>query len=395
MDLLILIFWTATFCIIYAHLLYPALLLALARIWSRPVQQSDIEPSVSLLIPAFNEEKVIREKILNSLALDYPPEKLQVIVVSDRSTDGTDVIVGDFAPHVTLKRNEAQLGKIAGLSNAVRDCRGEIIVITDANAFFEEDALRKLMRNFADPRVGCVSGKRIVRSAEGQIPQGQGLYWKFENALRIAESRIYSTAFTLGAMTAIRRELFLPLPGELEFDQVWSLHVVNSGFRSIYEPEAIFYEDSHTSAGSEFKMHFRNTIRGLTMAGQLGQYLDTSRHRFYTFHVFSRKVSRWLVGLFSFILLTASCVLAFRGAFFALALLAQVGFYGLAAAGYRQAVRQEKQSKIFYIPFFFTLINTATLWALIRYFTGLRLKTWATGRETAITRGDEQNPAEE
>jgi cellulose synthase/poly-beta-1,6-N-acetylglucosamine synthase-like glycosyltransferase len=383
MSLLVLIFWFCLFAVVYAYLIYPGMLLLAGMLRPRPVQHTPIEPHVSLLIPAFNEEAVIREKLENSLTLDYPSEQLEIVVVSDCSTDRTDDIVRGFAPRVTLKRNEFQMGKIGGLSRVIHDCHGEIIVITDANASFERDALRKLIRNFADLGVGCVSGKRVLRSKEGQIAQGQGLYWKYENALRIAESSVYSTAFTLGAMTAIKRALFLPLPGELEFDQVWSLHVVNSGYRSIYEPEAVFYEEAHPSVASEFKMHFRNTIRGFTMVGRLREFMDVPKHRFFAFHVLSRKVSRWLVGLFAFLLLVSSAMLSFKGRFYALMVLLQIVFYFLALAGYWEAKHQEKHSRIFYIPFFFTLINTATFWAFIRYLCGLRMKTWSTGRERA------------
>ncbi|MBI3921403.1 MAG: glycosyltransferase family 2 protein [Armatimonadetes bacterium] len=381
MTCLVVLFWLSLFLIAYAYFLYPCVLLLARCLKTRPVRQEDVEPALSLLIPAFNEEGVIRQKLENSCGLDYPADRLQILVVSDRSTDRTEEIVREFAPRVELKRNEQQLGKIGGLSHAVNQCTGDIIVITDANSFFEKESLKKLVRGFADTSVGCVSGRRVLRAAESQISRGQGLYWRYENALRLAESSVHSTAFTLGAMTAIRRDLFLPLPGELEFDQVWSLHVVNSGYRTLYDPEAVFVEESHEAVAAEFKMHFRNTVRGFTMAGRMGRFLNITRHPIFAVHVWSRKVARWLVGLSGVLLLISSASLALSGPFYRTVVAAQLVFYVFALAGYLESRRGAARHKLLSTPFFLTLINLSAFWALVRYLGGLRMRTWSTGRE--------------
>ena len=217
--------------IAYVYAIYPLCLvvLGLSRRRPKPDLPTDDElPTVSILIPTYNEEAVIAEKLESTLALDYPAEKLDITVASDCSTDRTDEIVREYGDRgVRLVRNDRQRGKIGTISNLAPQASSEIILITDANAIFEPGALGKAVAHFRDPKVGIVDGNRRLRRTPTMAGEGEGAYWGYETVLRRADSDVFSTTFINGAMTAIRRELFIPLPGYLEFDHILPLHAIN------------------------------------------------------------------------------------------------------------------------------------------------------------------------
>jgi len=280
--------------IFYAYFGYPILLLILASL-RRHVPPPDLPdeqlPSFHMIIPAYNEEAVLAHKLESTLALDYPAGKLQVTVVSDRSKDGTDRIAQGFVTrNLRFIRNEEQKGKIRTLSDLGATVSEDILLITDANAIFAPDALRRLASYFADPRVGIVNGNRTLNASESMAGLGEAIYWRYETALKQAESRITSNAFIQGAMTAIRSNLFTPIPGELEFDHVLPLHVVNQGKRVLFAPDAHFTEDTAPNSSAEWKVRVRNAVRGFTMVREMGQWIDIRHHVGFVFHVWSRKV---------------------------------------------------------------------------------------------------------
>jgi len=380
--LALVLFIAAAFDFAYVYVLYPLFLIVLGRVRRRPTPEppTDAElPSVSVLIPAYNEEKIIRRKLETTLALDYPPDKVEITVVSDRSSDATDEIVTGFGdPRIRFIRNEEQKGKITTVSELAPRTEADIILITDANAIFDPGALRKVAAHFRDPKVGIVNGNKVLKRTDTMVGEGEGIYWIYETALKKADSDVFSNAFITGAMTAIRRELFMPIPGYLEFDHVLPLHVVNKGYRVIFEPEARFYEETAPSSKAEWKVRVRNAVRGFTMVLTMDRYLDAGLHPWFTWHVYSRKVMRWLMLIPQIILLLANPFLLYLP-LFKLIFAAQCLFYAMAVLGWlldRAGIRQN----ILALPFYFCLVNAASLAGFINALRGRRLSVWQTGR---------------
>jgi cellulose synthase/poly-beta-1,6-N-acetylglucosamine synthase-like glycosyltransferase len=231
----------------YVFVGYPWALRAIVRVRGpRRVNAAPITPRVTLVISAFNEAAVIRRKIENALELDYPPDLLDVAVISDASHDGTDEIVESFPPdRVSLRRQRERRGKTAGLNNEVPALAGEIIVFSDANAIYRADAIRNLVRNFADPEVGCVTGEaRYVEGTGTTADAGEHAYWDYEMGLKRLETAVGSMVGGDGAIYAIRKHLWQPLPESAINDFLNPLQIVAAGWRNVYEPEAVAFEET-------------------------------------------------------------------------------------------------------------------------------------------------------
>jgi len=376
------LFVLCAFWIAYVYAIYPAFLLVLGLLRRRPKPPplaDDELPKVGIFIPAYNEEAVIAEKLESTLALDYPAKNLEITVASDRSSDATDAIVRGYAERgVRLIRNETQRGKIATISDLASRSTADVILITDANAIFEPDALRKVVAHFRDPKVGIVDGNRLLHRTPTMVGDGEGAYWRYETMLRRADSDVFSTTFINGAMTAIRRELFLPLPSYLEFDHVLPLHVINQGRRVVFENEARFYEETAPSSKVAYRIRVRNAVRGFTMVLLIGRYLNVLRHPLFTFHLLSRKVLRWLVAVPAIGLLAANFFLL-DVAVFRWTLAAQAVFYVLALLGGALDRVGVKQGMLA-LPYYFCLVNAASLVGFLKAVCGQRMATWSTGR---------------
>src|SRR5262245_26220421 len=238
-------FWLSAALLLCVFLGYPLIMLLLSLRSSRQVTPAHHLPSVSLIISAYNEQQVMEAKLENALALDYPKHRLEIMVVSDCSDDGTDEIAGQFSGSgITLVRQHQRLGKSAGLNLGVSRASGEILVFSDANALYRPDAIRHLVRHFANPRVGYVVGNSRYQedSESSQSARSEGLYWKFETWLKMSESRFHSVVGADGAIYAIRRPLFSPLrPTDIN-DFLNPLQIINRGYIGVFEPDAISYE---------------------------------------------------------------------------------------------------------------------------------------------------------
>ncbi len=368
--------------IFYAYFGYAALLLVLGVVRRKPIPEplpDEALPTIRMLVPAYNEEDVLARKLDTTLASDYPAKRLFVTVVSDCSTDATDEIAKRYVSKgITFIRNERQKGKITTLSDLGQACEEDIILITDANAIFEPDCLRRLAAYFADPKVGIVNGNRTLTASDSMAGLGERLYWNYETRLKKAEAMITSNAFITGAMTAIRRELFTPIPGYLEFDHILPLHVVNQGKRVVFASDAHFSEETAPSSKAEWKVRVRNSVRGFSMVMEMGKWIRISRHMGFVFHVWSRKILRWLVGVPAIGLFVASIPMAMcpvAGWLFKL----QALFYAAVLAGWL-AERTRTKLKPVVIPYYFFLVNAATLVGLLRAVRGQRLAVWGTGR---------------
>ena len=288
--------WVPLLIVAYVYLGYPLFLAFLVKWRPREIQHDEIVPHVTMFISVFNEEGIIREKLENTLALKYPPSELQVIVISDASTDHTDEIVVEFSSQgVTLLRLPKRCGKSVGLNQAVTMARGDILLFSDANIMYRSDTIHKLVRNFADSTVGCVTGdSRYLDPHETTAGTQENIYWSYERIVRKMESQIGSTVGGDGAIFSIRRELFRHLLPESINDLVIPLQIVARGHRAIFEADAVGFEPLSGSFSREFRRKRRivNRSWAAIFGGKTGVSLWTPSQ--FTWQVWSHKILRWL-----------------------------------------------------------------------------------------------------
>lgn len=364
-----LIFWIAAALVCYAFAGYPLVLLALRIFIRRPVHKGPIRPLVSLLIPAYNEARVIARKIENSLALHYPPDRIEIVIVSDGSTDDT-ITIAESTGAVRVLALPANRGKIAALNWAVPQLRGEIIVFSDASAILPPDALVPLIENFADPGVGSVCGRyRTVKADEVNIGTPEDLYWRYEAFIKTQESRLSSTVGAHGHLHAIRKDLYPAINVEtINDDYVISISVLSRGFRAVHESNAVVFEEAREMTG------FGRRIR--IMAGNLQQlrYLRTLLKPLQPLPLFfflSHKMVRLAVP---FAMLAALCANLFlmEARPYGMMLVAQIVFYALAAIG----ITGQLRPRILRLPYYFCMVNSAAFFGLYHAMTRRRSMAW-------------------
>lgn len=355
------LFWLSLFAVSYIYLLYPLTIAFLTLVIKRQIKKQPVNPSVSIIISAYNEEKHIKETIKNKLKLDYPKDKLEIIIVSDGSNDRTDEIVRQFnESNVRLLRQEPRQGKTSALNMAVSEAKGEIIVFSDANSIYSSDALRELLANFSDRSVGYVTGKMVYVNQEGSvIGDGCSTYMKYENFLRSLETAIGSIVGVDGGIDAMRKELYTPMRPDQLPDFIMPLKVIEQGYRVVYEPSACLKEYSLSKSGDEYRMRVRVSLRALHALNDMRHLLNPVRYGLFAWQLLSHKVFRYGAFIFLVILYFANLVIAFSNPFYAGAFIAQNLFYGSAIAG-RYLEKNGINLKLFYVPFYFSLINFAS-----------------------------------
>ena len=372
-----------TFCffiglVIYIYFGYPLLLIFLSKL--RPassILKADITPSVSLIIAAYNEEKVIAQKIENCFSLDYPSEKMDIIVASDGSTDTTNEIVRQYSNQdVKLIALENNQGKSTAQNQAMTNAVGEIILFTDANVMIQPTAVRKMVRNFGNKKVGCVVGKvTYLNEGDTSVSKGEGIYWRYELFLRKKENDFGNLAMGSGPIMAIRKELFKPLDPDVGEDFVLPMQAAIECHRVIYEPEAVSEEILfQESPDSMFKSKVRiisKDLRGLILNREI---LNPVRYPLYSWGLISHKLLRWLVPYFLVLLLIATIFLI-HIPFYQVIFILQIIFYLSALTGYLWQ-RSGKPPFIFGIPFSFCLVNLAALVGVARFLVGKKSGQW-------------------
>ena len=373
-------FWTLLIVGLYPYVIYPVAVAALGRLTNRAVRRDDaFRPHVTIITAAFNEQAHIGATIDNKMRQDYPPDRLDMIVVSDASADRTDDIVREFAarePRVQLLRNEARAGKTAGLNLAIPRARGDIVVFADANSIYRPDAIAKLVRNFADPRVGYVTGIMRYVSADGSlVGDGCSAYMRYENALRLAETRIGSIVGVDGGVDAIRRELYRPMRADQLPDFVAPLSVAEQGYRVIYEPEAVLTEDTLSVQSQEYRMRVRVALRAFWALWDKRALLNPFRFGLYAWQLWSHKLLRYL----SFLPLAAAMVINWlllpQGGVYVLGAGAQVAF-GILCVAALAGVRGVGQFSVTRYCFYFFLLNWASAVAFVRFVRGQKQVLW-------------------
>jgi cellulose synthase/poly-beta-1,6-N-acetylglucosamine synthase-like glycosyltransferase len=382
-PLAVVLFWTVLGAFAYAYLGFPLLTIAVGAVCNRRVRTDEITPAITVVVAAFNEERSIADRIDNILAADYPDNYREIIIASDGSTDATEAIVDGYTDRrVRLLRLPRQ-GKIPALDAAVRRARGDVIVFSDANTVFHDDALRAIARNFADSEVGGVVGHTYYRlpSTAGAAAWGEHLYWQYDTWLKQLESGTGSVVSAHGGLYAIRRDLYqTPAESSVTDDFAISTAVVAQGRRLVFEPDALAFEPPAPSNGDEFSRRVRLMTRGMRSVALRKELLDPATHGYYAVALFSRKVLRRLLPLGLPPLLVSSAVLAPSAPLYAAALALQLVFYSLAAVGLATRNSTVGRQRIVYVPMFFCMANAAALVALWRFLRGDRISSWQPAR---------------
>lgn len=374
-------FWVISALVVYVYFGYPLLLAVASRlVRSAPVRVAGTEPSVTLIISAFNEADCIEAKLDNSLALDYPADKIDILVVSDASDDGTDDIVNGYAGRgVRLLRMHERGGKTLGLNAAAADSQSEVLVFSDANAMYRPDAVRRLVENFSDERIGAVIGESTYESPDSPSGQSESAYWRYEIAIKTMETRLGSVVGGDGAIYAVRRSLYDPMSADALSDFVNPLNVVNAGFRCVYEPAAVSYEGTADSFSKEYRRKVRIVNRAWRAMMKMKYMLNPLRHGWFAVKLWSHKMLRWLVPFFLVAIFVLNLLLLQSGGIYILTLGVQIAFYALAFAGYL-ARNSESQPTLLRVPFYFCLVNVAAAIGIAESMVGKSYTTWATAR---------------
>lgn len=380
-------FWMCLLVVIYTYLLYPAILFL---VWvgsqvkrdlyyltgrrnrrSRFLAPSDL-PSLTMLIPAYNEETHLPDKLANLKQLDYPADKLQVIFISDGSTDGTNAILEKVSePNVEIMLLSQRGGKPKALNQGVNRARHDLLIFSDAATLFAPDALQKLVRHFADSQVGAVCGALQFRGSR-ESQQTEGVYWGYESMLRLMESRLGATLTASGAIFAVRHDCYSPLDSDTVIeDFVIPMNARRLGYKVLYDPEAIATEFAAPSVTGEFRRRVRLAIGSFR---NLGSFLRIPLQSFTRVAFLSHKVLRWMVPFLLIGMLVSNAVL-YTNRFYGFLFIGQLLFYLWAALGF--LLRQHMQ-KLRYglVGYFLLLMNVAFLVGFVRFLLGKYEATW-------------------
>ncbi|MGA8733879.1 MAG: glycosyltransferase family 2 protein [Terriglobales bacterium] len=371
-------FWTSTFwgsaaVIAYTYFGYPGWLWLRSHWRPKEVQRAPYSPFVSVVMVVCNEEQVLQRKLENLLALDYPAELMQLVVVSDGSTDGTEAILHEYAsnPRVNVVLNQLPRGKASGLNDAFELSQGEFVVFTDARQEVEPGALRLLLENFADPQVGCASGELMLGDPKsGESSEGLGIYWRVEKRIRELEAASGSVVGATGAFYSIRRNLLVPLQPETILDDVYlPMQVARQGFRIVFDPRARAW-DGDLGSEREFARKVR-TLSGNYQLLLLAPWLLTRANPI-RFEFISHKLLRLIVPFALACMMVASLLL--RAPVYRVALVLQLAFYGLSFLAIAQ-VKKGLLARAADAVFAFVVLNTAALMAFANFVTG-RKPVW-------------------
>jgi cellulose synthase/poly-beta-1,6-N-acetylglucosamine synthase-like glycosyltransferase len=369
------IFWGSAALIAYTYVGYVGWLWLRARLWPWPVLRSQQEPYVSIVMVVRNEERWLESKLRNLLELDYPPERCQIVIVSDGSTDRTEAILRGHAnnPRIQIVMNQLGRGKACGLNDAFEWAQGDIVVFTDARQKVDGGALRLLLENFADPGVGCVSGELMLGDpAAGESGQGMGLYWRIEKTVRELESASGSVVGATGALYAVRRDLLSEVPAETILDDVYiPLQVLRQGKRVVFEPRAQAWDSPDLGGKIEFARKVR-TLSGNYQLLQLAPWVLSANNPV-LFRLVSHKLLRLVVPFALAAMLIASLWL--NAPLYRVALGLQIAFYGLGVLAVARLVRAGVLGRVADVAGTFVLLNTAAVLAFAN-FVGVRKTTW-------------------
>ena len=373
-------FWLAAALLFYVYAGYPLLLALIGLFVRRHRPAAGYTPRISVLIAAYNEEEAIERKIQQTLALEYPKEKLEVLVLSDCSTDRTDEIVKAFPDsRVRLVRMPERRGKTFAQNIGVKEATGDVIIFSDATAIYHPKALLYLACNYHDFTVGAVSGRYQYFDPGEQSPTGLGsmAFWSYENLIKKMQSRIRTITGCCGCIYSVRKEAYTELPADIISDLVQPLQAIRKGYRVLFEDRALAYEETTQSTSEEFSMRVRVVTRAMRGLLSVSDLLKPWKFAWPAFQLWSHKIMRWMVPLFLIVLLTANVVLI-DSPFYKFTLAVQLFFY--AAALLNILLPLHRQWKPLGIPLFFCTLNAAALVSMFEICRGRKYVTWQTVR---------------
>lgn len=381
------IFWICLSVIFYTYIGYGILLFLLVKVKRTYLHKSTARdcqegrtPSCSVLIAAYNEEAFIRQKILNTLSLDYPQGLLNVYIVADGSTDNTIEIIREY-PEITLLFSQSRRGKVHAINRAMQFINSEIVVFTDANTFLNKDALKNMCRNYNDPQTGGVAGEKrifIGREADASTA-GENLYWRYESALKRWDSEINTTIGAAGELFSIRRNLYDTVPIKTILDDfLISMRIAKKGYKIVYEPDAYAIETSSSNVKEEYKRKTRIAAGGIQSIIALKSLLNPIKHPMLSFQYISHRVLRWsvtpflllVVLLLNGLLLVETSLLVYKILF-----LTQISFYILAFIGFLLE-KKELRLKIAFVPYYFCMMNYSIFVGIFNYLRNEQSSVW-------------------
>lgn len=376
MILLKALFWALFTLLVYTLIGFPLLVLVRAKLFPKSYRAKDCSPSVSLIVSAHNEEQSIGEKIENILRLDYPKDRLQIIVASDGSTDGTCAIAEQYHDRGVLLLDLPRMGKAQALNASVEQAEGEILVFSDANSMFASDAIQKLVRPLADNQIGGVAGDQRYQKQQHTSEQGERAYWDFDRLLKRWESQAGHVISATGAIYAIRRRLFLPVPDGVTDDFITSTRIILQGYRLVFAEDASAYEPAASARGVEFGRKVRIMTRGLRGVMMVRALLNPFRFGFYSLQLLSHKILRRLIAVPLILLFVLSGFLAVHSTWYLTFFLLQSAFYLSAIGGL--AIRNVARGpfKLLVLPSYFCMVHAAALIALMNTLRGHRIDRW-------------------
>ncbi|MCX7748009.1 MAG: glycosyltransferase family 2 protein [Clostridia bacterium] len=398
------LFWVSLFAAVYSYFIYPVVLYLWSRIMKlsaafKAAQEKDFFlgagckdihdekdhalPNVSLIISCYNEAKVIRQKLENTLNLNYPPHKLQIIVASDGSTDDTVRIAEEYTDRgVEVFKKEINEGKTVLQNNAVKMAKGEILVFSDGNSMYDKDAVLHLVHPFKDSSIGVVCGELNYRNPGNQSAgKGEGLYWKYEKMLKVFETATGNILGANGSIYAVRKEVYIPLPPQIISDFVEPLKVCEKNHRIIYQPQARCIEETSEGFSKEFARKVRIITRSLNGLYYCKNLLNPFSFGELSFKLISHKLLRWLVPVFLIQLFILNLLILNKGALYMGLLVLQIMFYLLSLAGLITGTK----SKPFYIPAYFFIVNYASILGIYNFITGKKFIHWQPVRASSST----------
>jgi cellulose synthase/poly-beta-1,6-N-acetylglucosamine synthase-like glycosyltransferase len=374
------VFWLAVSLLVYVYAGYPLLLALIGMLVRRRRPEPDYFPHLSVLIAAYNEGDAIEKKIRETLALDYPAEKLEVLVLSDCSTDTTDEIVSAFPDsRVHLLRTPERRGKTHAQNLGARQAKGEVLVFSDATAIYHAKALRYLACNYQDPMVGAVSGRYKYFDPEDESPTGLGsaAFWNYENLIKTMQSRISTITGCCGCIYSVRKTVYTDLPDDVISDLVQPLHAIRKGYKVLFEDRALAYEETTKSSAEEFAMRVRVVTRAMRGLLTVPDLLQPWTFAWVAFQLWSHKVLRWMAPLFLIVLFVANLALLDLPVY-QLVLAAQLFFY--AAAIITMLLPLHRLWKPLGLPLYFCTLNAAALAGMVEICRGHKYVTWQTVR---------------
>lgn len=377
----LLVFWIGIGIVVYTYVGYGLVIFILSKLVGRKHNSSDSDEvlAVTLVIAAYNEESFIEEKIRNTFELEYPANKLSVFVVTDGSTDRTAELVANH-PSLRHFHEPERRGKIHAVNRTMKYVTTPIVVFSDANCYINSNAIRKIVRHYADSKVGGVAGEKriLLGSVNNASGSGEGIYWKYESFLKRKDSEVYSIVGAAGELFSVRTQLFEEPPSDSIIEDFYlSMRIAQRGYRFIYEPDAVATETASASIAEEWKRKVRICAGGFQSMVRLLPLLNPLTYGMLSFQYVSHRVLRWsLAPLALPLVLFSNGILIYTGnSFYKLSLGLQTLFYVFSGLGF--LVRNKKiELKGFFVPYYFVVMNLSVYFGLVRYLRGGQSVIW-------------------